>query len=504
MNATAPTLDALGIVSALPLEDGRLWGEAAYPWQLEDAKVILEDTGPRRHYLLRGRGMSKTSDVAGVVLGLLLTEAPPSSESFCYAVDADQAALLHDALAGFVRRAGLEGRLRLSPGKVENILTGATLVVESSDGASAYGKRPWLQVVDELGLWPDTPNHRALLAAILSAVPKVPGSRLIVITTAGNPTGIGARVWEQALDSKHWHTAKRPGPSPWWAPEDVEATRASLTASEWRRLIDCDWAAGADSLATVEDVQAAVRQGPVTLEPRPSVEYVAALDVGTRRDNTALAIGHREATDYGHQTVIDRLVVWRPEDNGGRVDLAEVEATVRAECKRYNNATLRFDRMQAEQLSQNLERQGVQTDEYVFSTAGANRLARSLWTALRDRTIQVPDDPLLVGELHTVQIVESAQGAIKLSNPAGHHDDAVTACSMVHVDLLDRGDIVGGVGISVPTGTIVRNWGKSSQRDDKRRRALLAIGGVRGRPTTPLMPSARTLLETRIPRGPYR
>ena len=97
------------------------------------------------------------------------------------------------------------------------------------------------------------------------------------------------------------------------------------------------------------------------LPPQGSYEYVAALDVGTRRDLTALAVGHLEEGDAGRTVIIDRVLSWRPKDGqGGRVDLAEVEAATLRICREYG-AKLRFDRMQAEQLTTNLAREGVRT-----------------------------------------------------------------------------------------------------------------------------------------------
>jgi len=62
-------------------------------------------------------------------------------------------------------------------------------------------------------------------------------------------------------------------------------------------------------------------------------------------------------------------------------------------CKEYRVTQLRFDRMQAEQMmTQNLARKGIRSDEFIFSTASTNRLARTLGTALRDRAIELPDD----------------------------------------------------------------------------------------------------------------
>lgn len=448
---TSPASTSLELLAALPLENGDLWGERAYPWQFADARAIFDPEGPRRHYLLRGRGMSKTTDVAAIVLVLMLTEAPANSSSHVYAADEEQAALTMDALRAFIDRAGLSAQLRIAARSVTVTANGAQLIVETSDGASALGKRPWLTVVDELSAWPNTPNHRTLWSAIVSAVPKVPGSRLIVITTAGSPTGLGAKVWEEAEKFRHWHTSKTSGPSPWWSADDVEATKSALSASEWRRLILCEFAEGDDALTTVEDVEAAIRPGNAVLPRKPGVEYVAALDVGTRRDLTALVVGHTEQREHGRVVVIDRVLYWRPVRGvgvGGRVDLAEVEAATLRICREYG-ARLRVDRHQAEQLTGNLGKAGIQVDEYVFSSAGANRLARTLYGALRDRALELPDESEVRAEFIATRLVETGPSTVKLQNPTGAHDDIVTAVGMVVADLNERPAIQRGA-IHIP------------------------------------------------------
>lgn len=454
MNTIKTDVAALELLAALPLEDGSRWGERAHPFQISDARAVLNPVGPRRHYLLRGRGMSKTSDVAAIVLVLLLTDAPAGSSSHVYAADEEQAALTMEALRGFIDRAQLSAQLRVSARSVTSTANAAQLVVETGDGASALGKRPWLTVVDELAAWPNTQNHRTLWSAIVSAVPKVPGSRLIVITTAGSPTGLGSKVWAEAENSPYWRTAKNPGPSPWWSAEDVDATRSALSASEWRRLILCEFAEGDDALSTPEDVQVAIRGGSAVLPPQGSYEYVAALDVGTRRDLTALAVGHLEEGDAGRTVIIDRVLSWRPKDGqGGRVDLAEVEAATLRICREYG-AKLRFDRMQAEQLTTNLAREGVRTEEFIFSSTGANRIARTLWGALRDRALSLPDDAELREEFLTTRLVETGPGVVKLQNPPGTHDDIVTAVGMVVADIIDKPTSAPG-GIVMPGESVM-------------------------------------------------
>ncbi|GAA6527957.1 hypothetical protein [Intrasporangium sp. DVR] len=471
--ATPATPDPYALLCALVLDDGQRWGDVATPWQRADALAVIAAargdadavaTGPaahaaavaRRHNLLRGRGMSKTTDTAALALVLLLTLAPRRSRSHAYAADADQAGIMLDTIHGLADRSGLLGLVDVGARALTVRSTGATLAVETADGASAYGLRPWLTLVDELGVWPATANHRRLWSAIVSAVPKVPGSVLLVIGTAGSPTGLGAEVWAEASTSPHWRTSHRPGPAPWWSPDDVAATRAALTASEWRRLILCEFAEGDDALTTPEDVAACIRSGSAVLPPRPGVEYVAALDVGTRRDLTALVVGHTERREAGRVVVVDRVLYWRPDrasGQAGRVDLSEVEAATLRLCREYRVRRLRFDRMQAEQLTANLTRAGVRADEFVFSAAGANRLARSLWGALRDHALDLPDDDETRTEFLSTRLVETGPGVVKIQNPPGSHDDIVTAVGMLVADLTERPDYGRGR-VTVPRGRV--------------------------------------------------
>ena len=69
---------ALALTAALVLEDGRRWGEAAEPWQWDDAKAVLSGRRPRWHYWLRARGMSKTTDAAALAAGVAYRVGTPA------------------------------------------------------------------------------------------------------------------------------------------------------------------------------------------------------------------------------------------------------------------------------------------------------------------------------------------------------------------------------------------------------------------------------------------
>lgn len=146
--------------------------------------------------------------------------------------------------------------------------------------------------------------------------------------------------------------------------------------------------------------------------------YVAALDVDTQCDLTALTVGHRERRPAGSVVVIDRVLYWWPSP-GGRVYLSEVKAVALLVCRRHR-ARLRFDQIQAELMMANLTRAGVQVREEFLAT----------------------------------RPVEAAPGSVRLSHPHGSHDDVVTEVGIAIVDLTERPDL-GGARSTVPQGRIL-------------------------------------------------
>ncbi len=149
------TAAPLDLLAALTDSVGR-WGDGATPDQLADAKAILNLDGPRRHWIGRAKGYSKSRDVAGLSLVALLTQFPPGAQGYIAASDAEQAGLLRQSMAEFVNNtAELQGLVTVDLRKV-SAPSGATLTVLAADSAGAHGLRPFWLVVDEMANWPDT------------------------------------------------------------------------------------------------------------------------------------------------------------------------------------------------------------------------------------------------------------------------------------------------------------------------------------------------------------
>ena len=81
-----------------------VWGQLATPEQWADAEAVLSLDGPRRHWIGRAKGYSKTRDAAAMSIVALLTQFPVNSDQKGYAAasDADEASLLRQSVQAFV------------------------------------------------------------------------------------------------------------------------------------------------------------------------------------------------------------------------------------------------------------------------------------------------------------------------------------------------------------------------------------------------------------------
>ena len=428
----------LALLSALVLEDGSLWGEVAQPFQWEDAEAIISDDGPRFHFLTRGRGSSKTTDLAGVALVWVATMADAGARGYVIASDKDQAALLTDAAAGLVSRTPeLRGTVEVNAYKIAGP-NGATVEVLAADGGSMFGLRGSFYICDEICQWGETRNVRRVWSAIVSALGKVKGCRFVCLSSAGEPSHWSHKVITDARKSDAWRVHEVPGPAPWMSAEVLAAQRPMLRDSEWSRLILNIWTQSEDRLVNAEDLEAAaVLDGP--LEPRAGVQYVVTLDVGLTNDACVACVAHAELCSDEHgapkRVVVDRLASWQ----GSRkkpVDLTEVEAWIAEASRHYNNAAVHADPFQAVGLLQRLRQRGARAEQFNFTSTSVGRVGGALHLALRNRLLWIPRDEDLLSELARVRLRETQPGTVRLDHDSGEHDDRAVAIGIAVAVLL--------------------------------------------------------------------
>jgi len=444
--------DPMALMAGLVLEDARGWGKAAAPFQREDAAAVLQGIAPgdrRMHWLGRPRGGSKTTDAGGMALVVLLTQAPPRSTSHAFARDREQAGLLLDALRGLAERSGLAPLLDFGAWSVTVKATGARLLIESADAASALGARPYLVIVDELAAWPSTHEARSLWQSIVSGLPKRRDSRLIVITTAGSPGSMAAGILAGAHASPRWRVSDYVGELPWADQEDLAEQRRLLPESVYLRLHENRWTSAEDRLVSAADLAACVTlDGP--LDPVAGRRYVIGLDAGLKNDRTVLSVCRSERSSDGGaaRVVLDRMEVLQ----GTRdrpVQLGDVEALAFEASRQFGHARIVADPWQTIGMLQRLRGRGIDVTEWSFTSQSVGRLGATLHTLLRDHRLALPPDQELLDELATVRLRESAPGVLRLDHDAGKHDDRAVSLGLAALTLAEHPDTQSG-GFSNP------------------------------------------------------
>lgn len=443
MTTTVPSSatdgDALDLLAGLVLGDGSPWAARAEQIQWDDARAILDRTSQSRyHYLTRARGRSKTTDLAGITLAVMLTQARRGDLLYATAADKAQAQLLTNSMRGLAERSGLAHLLCFNQFKVTTH-DGAVLEVLGADVAGSYGLGPDFLVVDEIAQWPNTLLAAERFEALLSSMPKRSG-RMVLLTTAGDPAHWSYRIRDHAMTSPGWRLHEVPGPAPWTDPVLLDEQRQLLPAYRYQRLFENQWTAGNESFTTLEDVRACIRHaGP--LQPLARTEYIIGVDLGWVHDPSVAVVAHLEPSEErgagAPDVVWDRHEIWAG-SHDNPVPFDQVEAWLLETARTFNNATIVMDAREGVGMAQRLRNEHLKVEEVPFTQGVNTQLARTLLPLLRAHRLDLPDDEHLVDELVNLRITEAADGQYRIEHTHDRHNDQAIAFALATHHLLNR------------------------------------------------------------------
>jgi len=223
-------------------------GDVADDWQQRDFRAL--DPGWRavcgqpvdspclRGLLERGRGHSKTSDVAVMVSYALAASRRPLA-GVCAAGDRDQAALLRSRIKRYCDlNPWLGNLLRVDRYAVTNPHTGSTLSVIASDVETSFGHLSDFFVLDEWTTW----KSRDLFDSLLSAAGKRRHCMLLCIGNSGFKEHWSWGVREAIRQDPDWYLSHLSGPVASWISERQLAEQRRLlppriTLEEFERML---------------------------------------------------------------------------------------------------------------------------------------------------------------------------------------------------------------------------------------------------------------------------
>lgn len=311
-----------------------------------------------RAYLERGRGHSKTTDLAVTCVWALAFATRPL-KGFCYAADKDQANLLRQAIETLVRLNPWIGEiLTVESRRVVNKASGhpgegGTLTIEASDVGSSYGILPDLIIADELCHWQ---GDGSLWHSLLSSAAKRSNCLMVIISNAGFVDSWQWPVREAARNDESWIFSRLDGPqASWLSSERLAEQRRMLPPTAYARLWENQWSSGAGDAIPPDQIE---RCFLPTLQPlttkKAGLNFVLGCDLGVKRDFAAVCVLGFPGWGVAGRIVLAQHRVWRPPANG-KIDLSDVERTILDLDKQFDLEAAAFDPWQAESMMQRLE-----------------------------------------------------------------------------------------------------------------------------------------------------
>lgn len=386
---------------------------------------------PRRVWIERPRGHSKTSDLALQALWALY-HGKRCLRGLAAAADQDQARLLLDACNRLVMANDWLGKtltgkqaIEVQRDRIINHATGSVLNVISSDVGSSFGALVDWIVVDELTHHTDNKGEQ-LWGSLFSTAAKKRDCLLLVITNAGSLETWQGRLREAVRNDPAWCFRRLEGPqASWLTASQLDEQKRLLPGPVYARLWLNEWQSGSGSLFDRDDIAAITTLNGPCLERRDGWQLFAGLDLGITKDASCLVVcGFHKGfsreipserpvihnstirvladlgmvdtparpVEYFRELGTGRLEVcyielWKP-STGHRVDISAIESRIIALHKRLG-FRLAIDQWQAELLSQRLRQAGVPVKAVAATPSILQEQASLIQDAIKERTLSM-------------------------------------------------------------------------------------------------------------------
>jgi phage terminase large subunit-like protein len=309
----------------------------------------------------------------------------------CAAASRDQAGIVHGHAVAEAKGGPLDDyfefpRVTSALGPVKCPSTGGVLRVLSADGALQEGKNPSLVVIDELHVF-TTSKQIALYNALTTKLHKRAGSRLIVISTAGEDKDsllgnlidaivkageveyqrLGCKMIVRDYEAKRlliyygapeeadirdpqiWRACN---PASWITDEALRLAALQEPESVFRRYHLNQWVKGEEAA-----IQPAAWDAceDASVEIPAGADIWVAVDLGEKRDTAAVVWG----APVGDRLVVRSRVFTAQQVSGMETTLPQVEACLRDLAGRYHVRRVDFDPWQMRDLAARLASEGL-------------------------------------------------------------------------------------------------------------------------------------------------
>lgn len=206
----------------------------------------------------------------------------------------------------------------------------------------------------------------------------------------------------------------------WWTPERIEEVKKNPVAYKTNFL--AEFVDPESSLLSGDELEACVRKGDLVVPTQvlDGYEYAAEMDPATRLNAWTLAVAKRE----GKKSVVVLAKQWMPPPNG-ELSPSRVLTEIRDLLSPYGVTRVGTDQWRADSLREIAKVVGLQLVDYTASRENNNAGYLDLATRIREKAIELPNDPVLLSDLRRlVRKTTQAGFTIQLPSTAdGRHCD---------------------------------------------------------------------------------
>jgi len=362
----------------------------------------------------RHRGASKSQDAAVSALWLLAF-SKRQVHGVCVAADQAQAGIVRGAILRLMSANDwLDAVIEVLRWEVRNKKTGSTLSIVASDEQSSWGWLIDFSIMDEVSMWPTD----ALWVSTISALGKKTNTVALTIMNAGWRTSWAWKLRESIREDPEWYFAQQTGHASWIGEGQLAKQRRLLSAVQYSRLWNNQWSTAQGDAFTEQQVHRLVKHEEPMWFREPQYTYGIGVDVGVECHHSSVVT---VAVDHAAEHVRVALV----EDFAPPVRLDDVEQAIFRSRQQFGANWLAYDPSQMISIAQNCERAGMHCEKVPPSGAGVqSRMAVSLMEAVRQQTLELYPDALLIQDILGAQIVERPQGlrVVLAENDNGHSD----------------------------------------------------------------------------------
>lgn len=426
------------------------------PWQkeriLQPLFKIDAATGLRKHTLAL-LGMPKKngkSALSAAILNYFLFQDVEYGELILAANSREQSSwVIFDKLKKSLQmnKHQLE-HVSINDDYIENRETGTVARVIAQNYKTASGSNPSLVVFDELWSFEDTESDNARkFYEELTTVPTRKQPLTVITTYAGyDEETLLFDLYKKGLanqDPKMFFFWSHENLASWITQKYLDTQKSRLRPNTFLRLHCNMWTSGEDQFIDIADFDACVdvNHRPMLEDPGKELRVIAAVDIGTKSDTSAVvAVAKRD-----NRIILVTHRKWTPSSENP-IDIEETVEKYLLELKdKFNIIEVRYDPYQFHRSGTSLAKEGLNMVEFPQTVPNLTEMGQNLFDLIKGKNLLLYKDDDMRAHAQNARAQETPRGFRIVKGKSTKKIDLMIALAMAALGAVKSNAGTGGM-----------------------------------------------------------